>query len=108
MLTSSAVSLLKLQPEWWGRERVQCLRKKVQILKVQTISQSLLKLMSIESVMPSSHLILCLLAVTPETHEVFWCWENPKVPLCSSLFFPSIGIYGFHNLKHISEYMSRC
>ena len=85
MLTSNA-SLLKLQPEWWGKERVQCLRKNVQTWKVQSISQRLLKLMCIESVMPSNHLILCRLAVTLETHEEFWYWENPKVPLCFSLF----------------------
>jgi len=66
------------------------------------LPELLLKLMSIESAMPCSHLILCRLAVTPETHEVFWYWENPKVRLCSSLFFPSLGIYGFHSLKHIS------
>ena len=32
-----------------------------------TISQSLLKIMSIESVMPSSHLILCLLSSCPQS-----------------------------------------
>ena len=34
-----------------------------------TISQSLLKLMSIESVMPSNHLILCQMSVTVELGE---------------------------------------
>ena len=47
-----------------------------------TISQSLLKLMSIESVMPSNHLILC--------H-----------PLLLSSIFPSIEVFSNESALHI-------
>ena len=48
-----------------------------------TISQSLLRLMSIESVMPSNHLILCL-----------------PLPLLSSIF-PSIRVFSIESVLHI-------
>ena len=42
-----------------------------------TVSQSLLKLMSIESVMPSSHLILCrLLFLLPSIFLSIWVFSN--------------------------------
>ena len=47
-----------------------------------TISRSLLKLMSIESVMPSSHLILCL-------------------PLLPPSIFPSIRVFSHESVLHI-------
>ena len=48
-----------------------------------TSSQSLLKLMSIESVMPSSHLILC------------------RSLLLQPSIFPSIGVFSYETVLHI-------
>ena len=48
-----------------------------------TISRSLLKLMSIESVMPSNHLILC------------------RPPLLPSSIFPSIRVFSNESVHHI-------
>ena len=61
-----------------------------------TISRSLLKLMSIESVMPSSHLILCrLLLLLPSifpnirvfSNESALCIRWPKCTLCVGMSF---------------------
>ena len=41
-----------------------------------TISQSLLKLMSIESVMPSNHLILCCPLLLPSIFPRIWVFSN--------------------------------
>ena len=55
-----------------------------------TISQSLLKLMSIESVMPSNHLVLC----------------HPFLLLPS--IFPSIGVFSIVLALHILVHLSLC
>ena len=54
-----------------------------------TSSQSLLKLMSIELVMPSSHLICCPLLLPPSVFPSIMSFKYQKVGLCvfSSLFF---------------------
>ena len=45
-----------------------------------TNSQSLLKLMSIESLMPSNHLILCRpLLLSPSTFPTIWVFSNESV-----------------------------
>ena len=56
-----------------------------------TNSRSLLKLMSIESVMPSSHLILCcpllLLPPSPSQHQGFFQWVNSSHEVAKVLEF---------------------
>ena len=52
-----------------------------------TISQSLLKLMSIESVMPSNHLVLCRPLLLPSV------FPNIRVFVMSHLFYPLTMLY---------------
>ena len=48
-----------------------------------TISQSLLKLMSIESMMPSNHLILCCpLLLLPSIIPNMWIFSNELLAFC--------------------------
>ena len=44
-----------------------------------TSSQILLKLMSIKSVMPSNHLLLCHPLLLPSTFPIFWVFSNESV-----------------------------
>ena len=61
-----------------------------------TNSQSSLRLMSIESVMPSSHLILChpllLLSPNPSQHESLFQWGNSSHEVPKVLEFQSLPI----------------
>ena len=56
-----------------------------------TISRSSLKLMSIESVMPSSHLLLChpllLLPTIPPSHQSLFQWVNSSHEVAKVLEF---------------------
>ena len=54
-----------------------------------TNSQSLFKLMSIELVMPSNHLILCHLLLPPSIFPSIWLFSNESVP---HIRWPSIGV----------------
>ena len=64
-----------------------------------TISWSLLKLISIESVMPSNHLILCHLLLLPSTFPSIRVFSN-RWPLC--IRWPNYWSFGFSNSS--SEY----
>ena len=72
-----------------------------------TISRSLLKLMSIESVMPSNHLILChpllLPSVFPSTrvfsNESILCIRWPQYWRFSFSISPSSGYFGLISLR---------
>ena len=66
-----------------------------------TYSQSLLKLMSIESVMPSNHLILCRpLLLLPSILPSIWVFSNESV-LC--IRWPKYWSFSF-NISPSSEY----
>ena len=73
-----------------------------------TISSSLLKLMSIESVMPSNHLILChpllllpsiFLSIRVFSKESALCIRWPKYWSCSFSFSPSNEYSGLHSFR---------
>ena len=62
-----------------------------------TVSQSLLKLMSIESVMPFNHLILCLpLILLPSILPSIRVFSN-ELTLC---IFQGASIFSFHGFSH--------
>ena len=62
-----------------------------------TVSQSLLKLMSIESVMPFNHLILCLpLLLLPSILPSIRVFSN-ELTLC---IFQGASIFSFHGFSH--------
>ena len=51
-------------------------QQKMRWLDGITVSQSLLKLMSIELVIPSNHLVLCSLPLLPSSFPSIWVFSN--------------------------------
>ena len=71
-----------LQPHGWQHARLPC----------PSVSQSLLKLMSIEAMITSNYLVLCWTIKKAERQRIdafeLWCWRRLESPLDSKEIKP--------------------
>ena len=71
-----------------------------------TNSQSLLTLMSIESVMPSNHLILCRQLLLPSTFPSIRVFSNDR--LCKNVHFLRMEAHSHHSTFHTAKDCALC